>query len=208
MSWRHRGYRIRRHVRTGDYEVLGGPGLDRTVHFVVPSKMGLAETRRRIDVIVDAELKAERDRRLAEEARRRREAEQAERERLWLRDLPSTACRKCGTHHVEAVTEQGHRLPLDTDPDPEGHWVVVAQHIRGRTPVIRRATTEPIADRYEIHHASCRRRIPLVDERGQLGLALGRWVQVAEKPRRKRRRPEPRQRSLSLTAHAEQLSLC
>lgn len=203
MRWREGPYSIERCVFTGKYLVKNA---DRSLAFERPSDWGLAQTRADCRAIIDA---GEQERREAEQRarlHRQREAERLEAERIYLRRVPHTECRKCGTPFVDAFTEGGQRLPLDTEPTTDGHWVVIAQLVHGRSPVIVRATTEPTADRYEIHHATCRRRLPLVDSGGQLNLAIGRWVQLADQRPRRRRTKRPA-KQLSLTAHAEQLEI-
>lgn len=200
--WREGPYRIRRHVVTGDYEAL----LDGKVAFVRESKWGLAQTRADCRAILDAGQQEQREADRRAEIQRARQLEQEERERLYLRQLPGVACRKCGAPTVEAFTEQGQRLPLDATPTPDGDWLVVAQRVPSHSPVIRRATDERTADRYEVHHASCPKRTPLVTN-NQYCLRLGRGARLTEKAPRRRRAAVPRQRLLVTTAHAEQLEL-
>lgn len=200
--WRVGPYRIRRHVVTGDYEVL----LGKKVVFTNLSKWGLVQTREDCRALLEEGQQEQREADRRAELHRARKLEQEERERLYLRQLPNTACRKCGAPTVEAFTEQGQRLPLDTAPTPDGDWLVIAQRVPSRSPVIRRATDERTADRYEVHHASCSRRTPLVAN-NQYCLRLGRGARLTEKAPRRRRAAAPRQRLLVTTAHAEQLEL-
>ncbi len=204
--WRHRGHVITRCVFTGDYLVHTGRGADKVEVLRHPGAWGLKQTRADIDAIVDESEKEARAERIREEVARRREAEQAERERLWLRNVPSTQCRKCGAATCDATTEAGQRMALDIDPDPHGSWIVVSQQLRSRQPVIRRATDEPATERYEIHIATCSRRTPSADRTGQYRLRLGRWVHLSEPSHRKSRRPT-RQLLLTETARYEQLEL-
>ncbi|MGH1344367.1 MAG: hypothetical protein ACRBN8_22600 [Nannocystales bacterium] len=190
-------------MATGDYEVL----LGRDVVFTNPAKWGLAQTRLDCRARIDEGQQEQREADRRAELHRARALEQEERERLYLRQLPNTACRKCGAPTAEAFTEQGQRLPLDTTPTPDGDWLVVAQRVPSRSPVIRRATDERTADRYELHHVSCSRRAPSFDRRGQSFLRFGKSARLAELPPRRRARPQARQRLLTTTAHAEQLEL-
>ena len=195
----HRGWTITREVHhPGNYVAKRGDEVRRWRH-----DWGVAGVMADLDALAEDEERAERERELAEEARRRRLAEEAERERLWLSRLPSTSCRRCGARHVEALYNGG-RIPLDIDPDEAGDWVVFACQVAGRVPMVRRAEPdEQIADRYEIHHATCTGRPPMADPSGQYRLRLGRHAARHDRPKR-RRKPA---RQLTLRPTPEQLEL-
>lgn len=200
VTRRHRGWVITRSVYyPGDYKARKGDEVREW-----PAKWGIAGVKADLDALAEDEVRAEREAEQRAEARRRRDAEDAERQRLWLGRLPSTSCPKCGAAVVTAVTEQGHRIPLDAQPNPDGDWAVVACQVRGRVPVVLR-TSEPFADRYEVHSSVCSARPAMAEPSGQLRLRFRKSL-IQRKPRR-RRPPANRQMFLTLSHHAEQLDL-
>lgn len=199
-SRRHRGWVITRDVHyPGDYTARRGDEVRR-----YPYQWGIAGIKVDLDGIIAAEEEAERHAAMLAESRRRRELDRAESERRWLSRLPSTSCRRCGAQHVEAQPDRGPRLPLDVLPSPDGDWVVYACQVSGRVPLVRRAEAgEPIADRYEVHHATCPRRPPMAETTGQLRLRLNKTANLLDRPPRRRARHQARQ--LPLAVRAEQL---
>lgn len=198
-SWRHRGWRITRSIYDpGDYTAKRG---DESREF--PHHWGLAGVRHELDALIADEEEAERTERMLAEQRRRRDLEDAERERLWLSRLPSTRCPKCGAVVVEARTEAGARIPLDASPNPSGDWTAVACDPSTRTPIVRRSASEPNADRYEVHASVCPARPAMAEPSGQLRLRFRK--NLLDRRPRARRRPAHRQMFLTLSHQAEQL---
>jgi len=63
-------------------------------------------------------------------------------------------CRSCGALIVWAVTDSGKKMPVDSEPHPEGNLTVWAQGDTWRVKVIQ-TTTRWDAPRFRPHFATC-----------------------------------------------------
>ena len=199
----HRGYDIAKHPITGEVVIKRG----RVEQYRLAEDFGFSDARAWVD------------RQFAEAAERERLAQwDAETERLFRDGVtkrstftpsarvhdPTESCPRCGTPYRTAYTPGGAPLPLDLDPVDGGPWVITGRAASGAA-LIRRARPDDTGDRYEVHHATCRRRLPLCDPAtGQLSLRLGRWALLEARRTRHRR---PRKQLSLLEGLEEQLTL-
>jgi len=61
-------------------------------------------------------------------------------------------CQSCGAHIVWAITEGGKKMPVDSEPDPDGNLLLWTQGQEWRTKVIQGEWDGP---RYRPHFATC-----------------------------------------------------